>query len=149
MRAILLILIGFSSFVDAGDFSRTNGVVTDARTNLEWQDDYSDNNNDIKYGIWQNAIDYCETLTLDGKSDWRLPNLNELISLVDDTKYSPTINRVFQTFIIASYWSSTSYFNSNTAWTVNFDSGITIGSGKSYDRSVRCVRAASEGLLPY
>jgi len=125
MRAILLIVIGFSIFVDAGDFSRINGVVTDARTNLEWQDDYSDNNNTIKEATWQGAIDYCEALILDGKSDWRLPNLNELTSLVDDTKYNPILNEVFQNTNSNTYWSSTSKssYNAN-AWFVYFSIGI-------------------------
>ena len=67
MRTILFILIGVSSLM-AGNFTRNiGGVVTDSRTNLEWQDDYSDNGNSIKRATWQSAIDYCENLNLDGK----------------------------------------------------------------------------------
>jgi len=142
MRAILLILIGLSSIVDADGFSRSNGVVNDASTNLEWQDDYSDNSNSIKNTTWQSAIDYCETLTLDGKSDWRLPNLNELTSLVDDTKYNPAINEVFQNTDSNDYWSSTSYSNNNEdAWIVYFYSGSQYSRNKYVNYYVRCVRA--------
>ena len=142
MRAVFLILIGLSSIVDAGGFSRSNGVVNDASTNLEWQDDYSDNSDSIKYATWQSAIDYCETLTLDGKSDWRLPNLNELTSLVDDTKYNPAINEVFQNAGSNNYWSSTSYSDNNEdAWLVYFSSGDQNFSNKYNNNYVRCVRA--------
>jgi len=142
MRAILLILIGLSSIVDADGFSRSNGVVNDASTNLEWQDDYSDNNDFIKGATWQRAIDYCETLTLDGKSDWRLPNLNELTSLVDDTKYNPAINEVFQNTYSNHYWSSTSDSKDNYgAWFVDFGSGYQNDDYKNDGNDVRCVRA--------
>jgi len=146
MKVILLILIGFSSFVDAidiaGSFSRSNGVVSDSSTNLEWQDDYSDNNNSIKEATWQNAIDYCENLSLDGKSDWRLPNLNELTSLLDDTKYNPSINEVFQhTNSSFHYWSSSSSSrNSEKAWVIDFSGGFQAHFNKDNNKYVRCVR---------
>jgi len=141
MRVIFLILIGLSSIANAGNFSRNSGIVSDSATNLEWQDDYSDNNNSIKQTTWQSAIDYCEALTLDSKSDWRLPNLNELTSLVDDTKFDPSINMVFQNTNSNFYWSSTSYSNYyENAWVVSFYSGHQDDINKVNDYYVRCVR---------
>ena len=142
MRTILLIIIGVSSLM-AGSFTRNaNGVVTDSRTNLEWQDDYSDNGNSIKYTTWQSAIEYCENLNLDGNNDWRLPNLNELTSLVDDTTYSPAIDGVFQNTNSNNYWSSTTYaYYYDNAWIVNFDDGYQSNYSKGYGSYVRCVRA--------
>jgi hypothetical protein len=136
-------MIGVSSLI-ASSFSRNaNGVVTDSRTHLEWQDDYSDNSNNIKQTIWQSAIDYCENLNLDGKSDWRLPNLNELTSLVDDTRFNPSINSSFQNTYSNGYWSSTSSLGNNgTAWIVYFNYGSQGDSTtKDNNRYVRCVRA--------
>ena len=138
MRTILLIMIGISSLMAVNP----NGVVNDNKTNLEWQDDYSDNNNSIKNTTWQSAIDYCENLNLDGKSDWRLPNLNELTSLLDYTRYNPSIDSIFQNTDSDFYWSSTSnVLNNDNAWLVNFDYGYQTGSHKDYSYYVRCVRA--------
>jgi hypothetical protein len=128
----------------AGNFSRNaNGIVTDSRTNLEWQDDYSDNSNSIKGAIWQGAIDYCENLNLDGNSDWRLPNLNELTSLVDDTIYSPPIDSLFQNTNTSRYWSSTTSASYNdSAWIVSYFSiGVQEIEDKANNHYVRCVRA--------
>ena len=141
MRVIFLILIGLSSVINAGNFSRNSGIVSDNAANLEWQDDYSDNNNSIKQTTWQSAIDYCEALTLDAKSDWRLPNLNELISLVDDTKFNPSINMVFQNTNSKYYWSSTSLsYLHDGSWIIRFYSGGQRYDIKNANNYVRCVR---------
>ena len=141
MRAILLIMIGLSSLVYA-DFSRsTAGVVTDSTTHLQWQDDYSDNGGNIKSATWTNAIDYCEELLLDD-GDWRLPNLNELTSLVDDTTSGPSISSVFLNTTSYYYWSSTTVAGyTSLAWIVYFYYGVQYNYSKAYSSSVRCVRA--------
>ena len=124
MKKILLSTILLSAWIYA-DFSRINGVVSDSKTTLQWQDDYSDNSGSIKQANWTVAIDYCEALELGGQSDWRLPNLNELTSLVDDTKYNPSISNVFENSASNYYWSSTSNANSSsTAWIVSFNYGV-------------------------
>jgi hypothetical protein len=138
MKVILLILIGLSSLVDAGGLSRSNGVVSDNTTNLKWQDDY------IKHTTWQSAIDYCENLTLNGQDDWRLPNKNELLSIVDYTKSKPSINEIFVKKTVAGYyWSSTTTNHSDhgTAWVVYFGYGYTDTRVKNGSHDVRCVRS--------
>jgi hypothetical protein len=57
MKKILMIVLGLSTVVMA-DFTKSNGVVTDSATSLQWQDDYSDNGGDIKTATWQDAINY-------------------------------------------------------------------------------------------
>jgi len=137
MRVILLILIGLSS-LSLADFSRSGDIVIDNITKLQWQDNkVTDKMN------WQEAIDYCQSLNLGGYSDWRLPNKNELISIVDYSKYNPAIDNQFQNTISYYYWSATSNgSSSNAAWYVRFYSGHTYSSGYKYDGLyVRCVRA--------
>jgi len=137
MKQILLIMIGLSISLLA-DFSRHNDtqIVTDNDTGLQWQDNKSVTK------TWQEAIDYCENLTLGSYEDWRLPNMNELTSLVDDSKFIPSIDTVFQYTAPNHYWSSTTYADlSNLAWIVTFGYGYQSYRSKSGSYYVRCVRA--------
>ncbi len=92
-----------------------NGTVTDNATGLIWQkclagqsSNCSGSGNNFK---WSEAISYCNGLSLGNKSGWRLPNINELTSLLD---YSSTAKDIIdiQTFPWRSgkgfgIWSST------------------------------------------
>jgi hypothetical protein len=138
MRTILLILIGLSTLSYA-DFTRDNstGIVTDNSTGLQWQD-----NNVSATMPWQSAIDTCEALTLGGFDDWRLPNVNELENLVDDTRRNPAIDVSFQNTASFVYWSSTSNVGTPYgAWGVYFYSGDQGCDYKNVNYYVRCVRA--------
>jgi len=129
-------MIGISLSLMAG-FTRndTTQIVTDSKTQLQWQDDVT-----VSDKTWTEAIAYCEGLTLGGYSDWRLPNLKELTSIVDDTKANPSIDTaVFANTASNYYWSSTTYANhSHYAWYV---AGRQDYNSKSHDHYVRCVRA--------
>jgi len=61
-----------STYTDNGD-----GTVTDTSTDLMWQQVSSSSK------TWKEALVYCEGLNLGGHTDWRLPNIKELQSLVD------------------------------------------------------------------
>ena len=55
----------------------------DPATNLTWQDPQKDAYNTADTGVIQpDAIRYCEELVLGGYNDWRLPNIDELRTLV-------------------------------------------------------------------
>ncbi len=119
------------------DFTKTSNIVTDNNTGLQWQDDATGSPMD-----WQAAIDHCEALSLDGFSDWRLPNLKELTSIVDDSISSPAIESTFQNTASSHYWSSTTFVvDVSRAWRVNFNSGPQVSNTKSNGNFVRCVRA--------
>ncbi len=135
MRQILLIMIGLSISVYA-DFSKIGDIVIDSKTGLEWQDDTN------VYDTWQGAIDYCEALNLGRKSDWRLPNINELTSLVDDTRYKPAIDTaVFQNIALNYYWSSSTYDrNESYILVVDMNDGHHYYNYR-YNCYVRCVRS--------
>ena len=136
----LFLLIIFSELSKA-NFTKSNGIVRDSKTMLQWQDEYPKNFNIVKLTTWTKAIDYCESLILNKHDDWRLPNINELTSLVDDNKINPSINVVFKNSVSDIYWSSTTYLeNSNYAFQVNFQYGSQYISPKSNNRYVRCVR---------
>ncbi len=134
MKIILLIIIGLSLL--QADFTKTGNIVKDSLSKLEWQDDA------VGSSItWQAAIDRCEALELDGYSDWRLPNINELKSIVDRSKVNPAIAVGFENTSSNYYWSSTSYEkNKSYAWVVFFHYGRVDSSAKGNNSDVRCVR---------
>ena len=134
MRAILLIMIGLSLL--QADFIKTGDVVKDTVSKLEWQD------NEIgSQTTWQGAIDRCEALVLDGHNDWRLPNINELKSLIDRSKSNPAIVEGFKNTSSNFYWSSTTYNDyKGSAWVVLFSDGFVYYLYKATNGYVRCVR---------
>ena len=114
-----------------------NEVVTDNNTSLVWQDN-SDAQTILK--DWQGAIDYCEAMDFAGQTDWRLPSITELESIVD-TANTPTIKSEFQNTISRLYWSSTTNaYNASGVWGVYFLTGYTESFGKTNNVYVRCVR---------
>jgi len=98
---------GVNRFVDNHD-----GTITDQATGLTWQKADS-----LKTLNWEQALAYCESLTLAGKDDWRLPNAKELQSIVDYTRApdathasqrGPAIDPIFGVSQTESYyWTST------------------------------------------
>jgi len=84
-----------------------NGTVTDNLTGLMWT---KDANLPKGYMNWYNAVDFCNNLNLGGYSDWHLPNVNELESLINaDEKNSTWLNaQGFANVQDYYYWTSTS-----------------------------------------
>jgi hypothetical protein len=134
------------NLVDNGD-----GTVTDTATGLMWQQA------EAGTMAWSEALDYCETLSLAGYSDWRLPNINELFSIVHyenkmtyDTNYIPTDEEIiyidttiFPKAAANYYWSSTTLATStDMAWKVSFSKGQTGTHQKPTGYHVRAVRHA-------
>jgi hypothetical protein len=125
--------------VDNGD-----DTVTDGRTGLVWQKDGQDS-----IQTWDYAIAHCKQLPLGGYSDWRLPNVRELESLVDAAKSSPAIDTdFFPNTPNSYYWSSSTYVSyPQTAWSVDFGYGKVIRGIKGSHYNVRCVRGGVGGSL--
>ena len=115
-----------------------DGTVTDLITGFMWQQ-YASNDE----MIWRTALSTCEDLNLAGFSNWRLPNWNELKSLVDYSQRNPAIDAgVFPDAITsASCWSSTSLkYDASQAWVENFlygDGGNISKSNSYYARAIR------------
>jgi len=114
-----------------------NGTITDRITRLVWQ-----RQDEGTTAVWEDAITRCEALSLGGHTDWRLPNVKELRSIVDSGTYAPAIYAgYFTNTRTDSYWSSTTYGASpNAAWRVNFWHGEVTSSLKENALFVRCVR---------
>jgi len=134
-------MIGLSAFLSA-DFSKSGDVVSDSTTGLEWQDN-SDTNGTQR--TWQEAIDYCEDLSLESYNDWRLPNINELKTLIDKSKFDPAIKSDVFVYVKSSYyWSSTSVVGfEHEAWVMDYYSASMLSDHKQSSHKkhyVRCVR---------
>lgn len=124
-------------------------TVTDNTTGLIWMrcalGQQSSNNTcdgpEQNY-TWQLALQAADIATFAGYSDWRLPNVKELESLVENHCTSPAINlTVFPKAPGAWFWSSTpSIRDSQDAWGVNFLFGENTSSNKSTPSAVRLVR---------
>lgn len=102
-------------------------------------------------GDWQDALARAATVNAQptvlgaGHSDWRLPNRNELASLVERRCQSPAINEtVFPGTLSQSFWtSSPSSQNGLLAWYVDFDIGDVGPILKSGARNIRLVRTGN------
>ncbi len=111
---------GINNFSDNGD-----GTITDGATGLVWSQ--SDSGTSMN---WEEALAWVQTKndeTYLGYSDWRLPNVKELQSIVDysrspDTSESAAIDPVFECTAITNeagetdypyFWSGTTHASSN------------------------------------
>ena len=134
MKVILLIMIGLSLL--KADFTKTGDIVKDSLSKLEFQDDAVGSSM-----IWESAVAHCEALDLGGHSDWRLPNINELKSIVDRSKINPAIVNGFENTSSYYYWSSTTYEGGKGyAWRIYFYYGFVDYNAKDGYYYVRCVR---------
>lgn len=145
------------NYVDNGD-----GTITDTWTKLTWEKlsldgSVHDANAGYVWGTAFNKISALNAAGFAGHSDWRLPNINELRSLLLDQVlssspviYDPIFNTGCNTGCSVTtcsctqylYWSSTSYAPSpSNSWIVDFLAGIATprfkGNSATYVRAVR------------
>jgi len=128
-------------------FTTSNGTVTDNSTGLIWLE----NANCSGFRDWATALSDVGSLnsvgTMNGnicgdtsnagshQTDWRLPNIKELLSLLDyqnELPALPTGHPFNPVQANGMYWSSTSHtFFNNEAFTVSLDSGQSFTSIKT------------------
>ena len=144
-------------FTDNGD-----GTVTDNLTGLIWLK----NANAFGLRTWEQALADANALAsgsaglTDGSkaSDWRLPNVNELESLIDCAYYGPALSSASgkskwtsgDAFIgvqSLSYWSGTTCSDdSSYAWDVDMGGGFVSIGDKTSTYYVWPVRSCNESL---
>jgi hypothetical protein len=123
-----------------------NGTITDTITGLMWQQ--------VDGGemTFDKATTYANDLVLGGFSDWRMPSILELNSLLNHDKNNPALNTVYFTATAAQYWwSGQKQVNDATkAWCANAGGGIgnhpvseTVSAGGAKKFHVRAVRDIS------
>ena len=91
-----------NSLTDNGD-----QTVSDSKTGLVWQKaNATESTGDYQF-TWTAAMNYCESLTLASHTDWRLPNVKELASILDYTNQSYSIDT---TVFTSTYTTNTGPF---------------------------------------
>ena len=92
---------------------------------------------------WAKAKEACSLRDLGGYTDWRLPTIRELLTIVDYERHEPAIDTNAFECEASWYWSSTPLASSpgDYAWGVGFDNGYAFWSGQSDDGFVRACRA--------
>lgn len=113
---------------------------------------------------WSDAMSYCDNLTEEGYSDWRLPSQRELMMIwllggssnvtsgdKNDTGVGSASKPVntpylyqqsgFTAFSAGTYWSATDFSSrSGYSWYLYFSDGYSTSYIKTNSSSVRCVR---------
>jgi hypothetical protein len=124
----------------------TDGLtVTDTITGLVWQRDGAGTRAGCADGTtctWAEAKAYCAALVLGGASDWRLPAPMELLTILDFTKSTPSIDlTAFPSTPADPFWTSLpDAVSSGFAWYVYFDRGDLGSIFATLSYRVRCVR---------
>jgi len=126
-------------------FSASGQSIIDNLTGLQWAKNgnlmgtsYMAQDNDDTPGdglvLWQtslNFIAYLNGIGYDGHADWRLPNRDEIRSLVNfgqaaNETWLNNVSQGFSNVVALYYWTSTSYAGSTgNAWRVSMNNGTT------------------------
>ena len=144
-----------------------DGTVTDLRSGLRWQRcpvGYALDDNDtpdrvgddrcVADGVgtfnWQAALQAAADLNggggLAGFTDWRVPNVKELASIVEYRCVDPAINStVFPDTESVMYWSTTTINRIDSALGIDFEDGANAWSYKDVDGFAHPVRLVRGG----
>ena len=130
-----------SRFTDNGD-----GTVTDSATGLMWQKD-----SNPRMGPKEAEV-FCSNLSIGGYTDWRLPNIKELNTILNlDVSSSSWL---FPQFTVPEnekmlHFSSNGIFENHFAWVTNFTMGYDgYYGGRGAPLLSRAVRYADAEPLP-
>lgn len=137
------------STTDAQFSVNETGIVKDSSTGLMWMrcslgQNWNGNTceGEAIEMTWAAAITQASQTTAYSFNEWRLPNKNELNSLIETACSRPSINlAIFPETISNTYWTSSPYDDENKyVWVVHFDNGNVFPSSASNTATVRLVR---------
>lgn len=113
-------------------FVEASGTVFDNVTSLVWQTD------SVSARNFLDARDYCQRLSINGQTGFRVPLLHELHTLVDETRTAPALAPPFKATGASGNWSMTS--ESGFTWVIEFTVGGPVLTAQDELVGVRCVR---------
>lgn len=131
-------------FADSG-----GGTVNDTVTGLMWKRcaegqswDGATCTGSAGAITWPGALQAATSPIFVGHSDWRLPNIKELSSIVERQCIGPAINlAIFPASPMSPFWSGSPYAGDpGGAWAVSFYDGHVLLDGKGSYSAVRLVR---------
>lgn len=144
-----------------GTLSCKNDLCSDSSTNFMWSPRTSN------YMTWQEAKDYCENLEESGYSDWHLPTISELRTLIQDCEGTVTggtcqasdnclsfdcrdascggcektaTSKYSKLGDSGDFWSSSELSDEDGAWYVCFCHADVNADSKDTKNRLRCVR---------
>ena len=145
MKTLFLLLTFLISFIFANDLKRDNSlnVVVDSTNRLMWLD----NSDVLKLKFThEEATEYCENLTYNSYSNWRIPDIKELKLIVDKRDRKTYINRSFRYKVADGFWAEKAHWR--TLWFyadyMYFISGTAYFDSRHKKKYVRCVRSMQE-----
>ncbi len=99
----------------------SDGTVIDNNTGLMWMQGEPPDLN------WNEAMKYCTELDLAGQTDWRMPSIKEIATLIDvsfseNSWHDKNVFPEVKTKPLGFYWAASTYASS-FAWGVNFQFG--------------------------
>lgn len=118
-------------------------VVIDMATGLMWAKNFDELGCDEGgSNNWLDAIIWANGLIWGGFEDWRLPNINEMMSICDYGRDGVCIHSIFTVPSSGAYWSSTTYAADTSIAFKIYHPGIghTKIDPKSSDNLQRAVR---------
>ena len=134
-----------------------NGVATDASTGLmwqmcntgeTWQSSAARCDGTATTLNWQQALQASEQANTAGYDDWRLPNVKELMHIIERSCAEPATQlSLFPSTKNEVYWTGSPVFNTgadNLVWAVHFKEGTNVQKDKTSFNFVRFVRKVTE-----
>lgn len=112
------------------------------KDDLVWQDDK--NSTKIKLNSLD-AKNYCKSLSLATKNDWRLPTYTQMLTLINYYRYEPAKVDGLNNVRNDKYWTISSDATDISAnWYIDFTYGQTGTTLKYTKLNVKCVRDLSK-----